>query len=354
MSACPTTIDPVSEVYRCPRSGARLRATAEGFAAEDGSASYPVRDGCIVFLGRKHEENETDMRSIRRALERSRDVGWRAAVDEAYTPGTSGHRYITEAGRAGYVDLLAVDAESSVLEIGCSMGQHTEALAARCRMVCGIDVVPEQAAFARERCVQQGFTNVLTACGGDDGRLPYADGQFDAVVLNLVLEWCGNRSPEGHEVIQRRLLAEISRVMKPGGRLFLSTKNRFALEMLLGGRDEHTHMIRGGSALPRWMVRSLMRMRGLGETSGWLHSYSRLRAMVLDAGFGRVDSYWAAPEMRYPRWFIETEGSGVRRAMREHGAKALGAGRKQRLLLSLMPSSLVKHVTPGLTLLATK
>ena len=56
--------------------------------------------------------------------------------------------------------------------------------------------------------------NVSIAIGGDDCLLPYDTENFDTVILNLVLEWCGSRpSNEKPEDLQGRLLAEMFRVL---------------------------------------------------------------------------------------------------------------------------------------------
>ena len=67
-----------------------------------------------------------------------------------------------------------------------------------------------------ERARQSGCDNVQIAAGGDDLLLPFADGVFDVVVMNNVLEWL--RLP-GRSVAstaaQKLMLCEIKRVLKP-------------------------------------------------------------------------------------------------------------------------------------------
>ena len=145
---------------------------------------------------------------------------------------------------------------SPILEIGPGLGQFTAALARRSRHVHALEVVPEQAEFALIRARQEGARNVSVAIGGDDCRLPYRNDVFDGIVLNLVFEWCGSRNDsESHAKAQTRLLQEMARVLRPGGFLYLATKNRFALRLLLGGTDEHMSNMRFGSALPRRLGR---------------------------------------------------------------------------------------------------
>jgi SAM-dependent methyltransferase len=215
-------------------------------------------------------------------------------------------------------------------------------------------VVAGQAEFAAERCRQEDIANVRFAVGGDDCRLPYTSDSFDVVVLNLVFEWCASRcSDEPIANVQRRLLDEIRRVLKPDGSLYLTTKNRFALRLLIGKRDEHCYGVRFGNALPRWLARFLVRWKGHPRPAGYLYSYTALKAMLHDAGFEKVDTYWATPEMRYPTQYVPTDIASIRKARRTPGF-VQGESRSTRLLMRLIPASLVKHFTPGFAFLATK
>ncbi len=82
-------------------------------------------------------------------------------------------RYVTESGRASFIELLPLTQASDVLEIGPGLGQFTPLLARCAKSVSAIEVVAGQAEFAAQRCQQQGLTNVQFAVGGDDCRLPY-------------------------------------------------------------------------------------------------------------------------------------------------------------------------------------
>ncbi|MBS0197395.1 MAG: class I SAM-dependent methyltransferase [Planctomycetes bacterium] len=337
--------------YRCPATGAALRWSGDVATTSDGSVFYPVRDGCPDFRVRRDAPDDAEVVQVRRALASARRVGWSAAIDEVYIPGTKGHTYITQDSRAGFLGLLPMTGDSVVLEIGCSMGQHTAAIAGRCAAVYAIDVVLEQSQFTAARCTQQGIHNVSVACGGDDSRLPYREGMFDVVIMNLVLEWCASRSPEPHHVVHHRMLREIARVTKRGGVLFLTTKNRYSLRLLLGGRDEHAHGLRFGSALPRAVLDRLLRHYKLGRARGWLHSYSELRGLIMHAGFSTPKSFWAAPDMRYPRHYVPTDPQSVRGEIRRSG-KELGTGRIYGTLLPRLPARMIKYLTPGLTFVA--
>lgn len=100
-----------------------------------------------------------------------------------------------------------------VLDIGVSTGafyaRHLPDLLAS-GSVYGVDVVPEFLQAARERGIH------ALACHMDREPLPFADGMFDAVVCDSLLE---------HTLNPKGLLTEIARVLKPGGHLLLCVPN---------------------------------------------------------------------------------------------------------------------------------
>jgi SAM-dependent methyltransferase len=305
------------------------------------------------FLRFAPVEDAEGVAKLARLNERARAGDWREALAATY-PDPYFQRYVTSADRAAFLDLLPLDAASEVLEIGPGLGQFTALMARRARSVHALEVVPGQAEFALTRCRQQGLDNVHVAIGGDDCRLPYRDQAFDLIVLNLVFEWCGARlEDEPHEVAQRRLLSEMARVLKPGGSLYLSTKNRYALRLLRGGGDEHQFDLRFGSALPRALSARLLRWRGHPRAMGMLYSHDALAAMLRDAGLTGIRSFWAAPEMRFPTHYVPTDAASVQAARAKPGF-VQGSGRLATWAMGFVPPRWVRHVTPGLTFVASK
>lgn len=73
----------------------------------------------------------------------------------------------------------------------------------------GIDLTEEMVAKARRACAEQGLTNVKITHGMAH-RLDLPNESVDVVVSNGVINLC----PE-----KERVLAELYRVLKPGGRL---------------------------------------------------------------------------------------------------------------------------------------
>ena len=315
---------------------------------------YPVHAGIPNFLRFPAAEDELTATRLERLNRLTREKGWQAGLRTVYSDSAALVSYVTDGARASFIDLLPLTRDCDVLEIGPGLGQLTAFLARRVRSVCALEVVAGQAEFAAERCRQEGVQNVHFAVGGDDCRLPYEDQSFGLVVVNLVFEWCASRCPdEPITRVQRRLLDEIARVLAPGGSLYLATKNRFALTYLIGKPDEHCYGLRFGNALPRWLAGLLLRRRGHSRPFGLLYSHNKLKALLRDVGFERIDSYWAAPEVRYPTHYVPTDAVSVREARGKAGF-VQGEMRSTRMLMPLIPARLVKHFTPGLAFLATK
>jgi SAM-dependent methyltransferase len=95
-----------------------------------------------------------------------------------------------------------------ILDLGCGKGPYVGALERRGYTAMGIDPDPAQLAVARRHVTRSGR---LAAASGE--RLPFRDAAFDRVVSVCVLE---------HTDDDRRVLAEVRRVLKPGGVFALS------------------------------------------------------------------------------------------------------------------------------------
>jgi ArsR family transcriptional regulator len=102
-----------------------------------------------------------------------------------------------------------IDQSLVVGDLGCGTGQLAEALAPYVKRVVAVDGSDDMLAAARTRL--DGVANVQLR-RGDLESLPLGDGELDAAVLSLVLHY----SPD-----PARALGEVSRVVRPGGRVLV-------------------------------------------------------------------------------------------------------------------------------------
>ncbi|MFZ5562459.1 MAG: class I SAM-dependent methyltransferase [Thermodesulfobacteriota bacterium] len=110
------------------------------------------------------------------------------------------------------VEKLDIQPGDRVLDLGCGTGRLTGWIADRVGpkgAVTGVDPLPERVAMARNNnggvCFEVGSAESL------DG---FADKSFDAVCLNEVFHWISDKP---------RALEEIYRVLRPGGRVGLTS-----------------------------------------------------------------------------------------------------------------------------------
>lgn len=131
--------------------------------------------------------------------------------------------------------------EVAVLEVGCGTGANLAFAAREGFAVMGVDGSPSAIARARERFDREGFTGDLQAA--DFTRLPFADHSADLAIDR------GSLCCVGAEAA-RQAVAEIARVLRPGGRFFLNPYASDHASAALGERsaDGLVHDIRGGTA----------------------------------------------------------------------------------------------------------
>jgi len=130
-------------------------------------------------------------------------------------------------GALAWIDSLHLPPGSPVLEIGCGAGFLTVALAARGLRVESIDSSPAMIASTRARLADAGAAEAVTTRVEDVHALSAPDGSYAAVVALGVVPWL--HSPE-------QALREITRVLRPGGSLIITTDNRARLNFILDPR----------------------------------------------------------------------------------------------------------------------
>lgn len=152
---------------------------------------------------------------------------------------------------------LAAEPCARVLDVGCGTGRLAARLveAPSVLMVVGLDFSAGMLEQARARLASAEATALVR---GDATRLPFADAAFDAAVSTEAFHWFPD---------QDAALAEIRRVLRPGGRLLLALVSP-PFEIVADAFE--------------------VGMRMVGQPLWWT-TPSRLAAQVTRAGF-RVES----------------------------------------------------------------
>ncbi len=121
--------------------------------------------------------------------------------------------------RPAIVDLAGDVAGRRILDAGCGAGPVSAALRDRGAVVSGFDRSAKMVELARQRLGDDVDLRVADITGP----LPYPDGAFDDAVAALVLHYLEDWTAP---------LAELRRVLKPGGRLIVVVNHPILLKMV--------------------------------------------------------------------------------------------------------------------------
>jgi SAM-dependent methyltransferase len=151
-----------------------------------------------------------------------------------------------------------------ILDAGCGSGPLSAALRDRGAVVTGMDASARMLALAKRRLGDDVALHLVDL----RDRLPFADGAFDDVVASLVLHYLEDWGPT---------LAEMRRVLRPGGRLIASVDHPFVAYTFQDPRPDYfattsytfTWTLNGQSAPMRFWRKPLHAMTAAFTTAGF-------------------------------------------------------------------------------------
>ncbi len=276
---CPECHTPLAPELLCPACGDVVGTYVEGMPC----FSSPDR-----YWGEIPRE---EMERLNHSAQAS---GWRSAVEDLIRSETL-RQYILSPVRADFQYLWDLPSDAVVLDLGAGLGAVTCALAGRCEKVVAVEGICSRARFLQTRATQSRCENVQVICA-DLLRLPLGPGQFDAIVMNGVLEWAGLFSEEDPRDAQLKLLATIRSLLKPAGVVFIGIENRVGVARLRGGID-HSGLA-FTSLMPRGLADLVCRLRRPQYRSAASHGYRTYtyslrgyRKLFREAGFIRIRAY---------------------------------------------------------------
>jgi ubiquinone/menaquinone biosynthesis C-methylase UbiE len=152
------------------------------------------------------------------------DVTDPAYLDEVERRFLSESWFAQAPGVQPYSALIPFDklAGKDVLEIGCGSGVHARLLAQAGARVTAVDLTPTAVAMTRRRLELNGLEAVVLEA--DAEQLPLADDSFDFVWSWGVIH---------HSEDTSQVIAEIARVLRPGGRVALMVYHRNSITFWL-------------------------------------------------------------------------------------------------------------------------
>jgi SAM-dependent methyltransferase len=185
------------------------------------------------------------------------------------------------------LDLFGIEPGQRVLDMGCGGGRHAFAVLRRGAQVVAFDANPDELTGVRDMAAAMVTAGEVPDGGelvcveGDALELPFDEASFDRIIAAEVLE---------HIPDDRRAIAELVRVLAPGGRIAVTVPSRFP-EQVNWVLDADYHDTPGGH----------VRIYAKAELE------SRLREAGLDVRGSR-----RAHALHSPYWWIRCAG-GVNR-----------------------------------------
>ncbi len=328
-----STHPPFPAALKCPSCGAALSADAACSCAA--RTRLEIWNGIPRLLFGQRYLGECSSEKMAELLRRMESVPWRQALREV-TPSEELEAHLTSNVGPEFVHGMPWGEIETALDIGSGMGFMTSLLAQRAKTVVALEAVPERALFQRKRAAQDGLANWHPLIASATA-LPFEAGTFDLVTLNGVFESIGLWGEGDPEALQRKFLADVLRVLKPEGYLYIGVETRFALNAFLGGRD-HSGLAYT-SLMPRRVAAAYCRARAVNffgsehRADGYrtyTYTPAQYKRMFVEAGFGSVEVYGVFDGYNRQKAVYAMDAPGPRRFARELSNPA--ASRKGRLL----------------------
>lgn len=297
-----------TDIVVCPHCGvAGASLASSDHACFEGEVV--ARGGRVLDLSRRHfywnHLTESEMVPL---LQLARDSDWKQALDTYYKPRVDSYTYAyaLDERRADWFPLCTVPDNPLVIDVGAGWGAVAIALARRGARVIALDSNIETLEFISLRAQSEGLGDRILSVRIDPlefAVLPIKDGCADLVVMNGVLEWVGPAISSGSpEVIQRRVLGDVRRVLADEGQLYVGIESRFSVENFRGARDHSG--LSFTALLPRQIASIVTRIAGKGPYRTYTHSYRAWHRIFNTCGFGRIKTYAAMPDYRFPNRLI--------------------------------------------------
>jgi ubiquinone/menaquinone biosynthesis C-methylase UbiE len=242
-----------------------------------------------------------------------------------------------QARALGWIDALGLPAGSRVLEIGPGAGFMTVELARRGYTVQAAERTPRMIEIAGRRVAEAGVDRRVRLIVADAHHLAFADGTFALVVALGVLPWLRSAP---------LAVAEMARVLRPGGHLVLNADNSRRLTWLLDPR--HNPVLASARLATKTVLRSAGVMRPAARQARVTgYHLAGFDAMLSGAGLEiRRGSTFGFGPFTVFGWPVTSERAGVRlnarlQRLADNGVPGIRSGGGQYLVLARAPARAV-------------
>ncbi|MBN1865305.1 MAG: methyltransferase domain-containing protein [Victivallales bacterium] len=232
--------------------------------------------------------------------------GWEAAAD--IVPEIND--WVSSRNRHNGLFLANLDDNSVVLDYGCGFGSLSLAAANMAKEVVALDANDPYIRGVSIRARDGRIGNIFPILT-DFYNMPFIEDTFDLIIINGVLEYIPCYRPDQRpEQTIEDFLSALTKVLKPGGQIYLGIENRFGINYLLGAIDEHSGL-RFSSLLPRKLANVYSKIKRGTPYKEWTHSYGELISMFKRHGYNQGTMFAAFPDYRFPSHLIQLDLPGA-------------------------------------------
>lgn len=323
----------------CPHCRSALEVATSELACRGCQRRFPVIAGIpdLRVFPDPFIDLEADRAKARHLAERSADFDFPGLVRHYYAttsvvPPRDAERFTrslmgavarADAALEAWAHAAPAPADGTLLDLGCGTAPLLVASRGRFQRRIGVDIALRWLIVAKKRLAEAGVDATLVCACAE--ALPLPDATVGVVAAESALEMLRD---------QEAAMREAHRVLRPHGRLWLTTPNRWSV-----GPDPHVGTWAAGYLPERLVFRRVLREGGIAPVRSLL-SLRSLRSLLRRAGFAE------------PHAFPPDVPEGQRRTMRAPVRAAVGL---YRLVRSLAPGrKLLLLIGPMIAAVATR
>ncbi len=238
---------------------------------------------------------------------RNSNRSWHNIVrDERYVRMGLQHSWFTNPQKGAFYRLVTPSEQTAFLDVGAGSGIVSACLSPDYERGYALDQQKVFVEFMKQRFEEDAISNV-EVIHGNALAIPLQDGVIDLAAINGLLRWIPRSDPASDpRQVQLRLLREVRRCLKPGGKAVLAVDNRW----------HHRRL--------RQQVGNAARNAQGPSGHGFNHSYFGYRMLLREAGFTQVRLYVLMPYIEQPIDIYSFDRMALNEMFRKYHAQMRG------------------------------
>jgi len=298
----------LEHILACPRCCSKLRISKLDWSCLKCGKEWPMNGEGVVRLLDSSQFFGADQEGMRRLLEEMRGMSAEVffndieRLEKTYLDFE--YNYCLDFSRADWT-VLGDFKDKVIVDLGCGYGTISHPLAARAKIMIGVDNTLERLTFSS---LLAGFRQIknIVFIHGNAFNLPFKEGVIDAFICVGLLEYAGLWEQGGRPIeVQREFLEHLYRHLSERGEVWIGIENKLNPVYLLGKTDHGD--LPFTPLMPR-IVANVVSCLFKGEPYKiWTHSQRAYRKLLKTVGFETVEFYYPFPGYKKPRIIVPPE-----------------------------------------------